>query len=176
MTLPRFNFARCAIVAALLLAASPFVAAAQTTAPVPVAGTSPAPLGTYNDPAMQFAAPAGYLKLNVPPHDPSNFQQSTVVAAFVKYPGRENQRVITISMENWDGFNLDGFEGTDENEMRSQADSLFVSKKEHALLSNGMPAYWMVVSVGSGFDSQKWYQYVWLDGVRAVTLAIKAKL
>ncbi|MDQ2872385.1 MAG: hypothetical protein M3R35_04565 [Candidatus Eremiobacteraeota bacterium] len=168
---------RIARAIALCLFVSPAAAMAAPPVAVPVASPAPsAPAGTFNDPAMAFTAPAGYLKLNVPPHDPANFEGSTVVAAFVKSPGKDEQRLITISMENWDGFNLEGFEGTNENELRGQVQSLFVSKKERTTLSNGMPAYWRVISVGSGFQSEKWYEYAWIDGMRAVTLAIKARL
>ncbi|HEY8297798.1 MAG TPA: hypothetical protein VIG32_07245 [Candidatus Baltobacteraceae bacterium] len=179
MKRPSIHFTSRAVAA--FAAALFFVPAASNAAPpasVPAPAASPAPAAPvqFSDPAMQFTAPAGYFKLNVPPHDPTNFSQSTIVAAFVKSPGRDEQRLITVSMENWDGFSLTGFEGTNENELRSKVDSLFVSRKEQTTLSNGMPAFWMVLSVGSGFASQKWYQYVWVDGMRAVTVAIKAKL
>ena len=163
-----------AIAICLLVAPAAANAQAQNSyAPAPAA--SPA-VGHFSDPAMEFTAPAGYRQLNLPPHDPADFEQPTVVAAFVKNPGSDSQRLITISMQNWDGFSLDGFEGTYENETRAQVDSFFVSKKEQTKLANGMPAYWLVLSVGSGFTSQKWFQIEWVDGVRAVTISLKSKL
>ncbi|HEY8314369.1 MAG TPA: hypothetical protein VIG51_09360 [Candidatus Baltobacteraceae bacterium] len=162
-------------IAVCLCIAPTAAVAALPPAPIPAASPSPA-VAEFADPAMAFKAAPGFLKIYVPPHDPANFEQPTVVAGFVKNPGKDDQLLLTISMQNWDGFNLDGFEGTNENEMRGQVQSLFVSRKERAQLANGMPAYWMVILVGSGFSSQKWYEYVWLDGMRAVTVAIKSRL
>ncbi|MGZ3497812.1 MAG: hypothetical protein ACXWNK_15110 [Vulcanimicrobiaceae bacterium] len=162
-------------IAICLLVAPAAASAAPQAAYAPAPAASPA-VGHYSDPAMEYTAPADYRQLNIPPHDPADFQQPAVVAAFVKNPGSDSQRLITISMQNWDGFSLTGFEGTYENETRSQVDSFFVSKKEQTKLANGMPAFWLELSVGSGFSSQKWFQYEWVDGVRAVTVSIKSKL
>lgn len=163
-------------IAICLFVTPAFASADPQGAYAPAPAASPAATGHFSDPAMEYTAPAGYRQLNFPPHDPADFEQPTVVAAFVKNPGSDSQRLITISMQNWDGFSLDGFEGTYENETRSQVDSFFVSKKEHVKLANGMPAYWLELSVGSGFSSQKWFQVEWVDGVRAVTISIKSKL
>ncbi len=128
---------------------------------------------TYSDPAMSFTAPPNYVQAPVPAHDPTDFSQPAVVAAFVANGGKPDQRAITITMENFDG-NVDGFEVLSENELRTQTDGVFVKKKERTTLSNGMPAYWQEITVGTGFDEIKRFQYVWADGVRGVTLAISS--
>jgi len=147
---------------------SPCVAVAQEQAP---AGAQPAVKNQFNDPAMSFTAPSDYIQIGVPPHSPTDFTESAVVAGFVKNPGKQSQHTISISMEDFPQ-DLDGFEMVSENELRNQADGVFVKKKIRTTLSNGMPAYWLEISVGSGFDEVKRYQYVWVDGVRGVTLAI----
>jgi hypothetical protein len=83
-------------------------------------------------------------------------------------------RIITIQMETFDG-NLDGFEMVTENELRNQTDSVFVKKKTLTTLSNGMPAYWQDITIGSGFQEAKRYEYAWVDGVRGIVLAMTAR-
>ncbi len=128
----------------------------------------------FTDPAMTFTAPDGYVKIPIPQHDPTQFDQPTVVAGFVINAGKSNVRSITITMENFEGP-LSGFEMVTENELRNQADGVFFKNKALTALSNGMPAYWQEITVGSGFQEMKRYQYVWIDGVRGVVLAITAR-
>ena len=96
------------------------------------------------------------------------------MAAWVRNPGKPDQMVITITMENHDG-SLAGFEMNTENELRNKADSVFFKKPQLTQLTNGMPAYWQEVSLGSGFDTLKRFDYVWIDGVRGVMLAVTGK-
>lgn len=123
---------------------------------------------------MSFTAPLTFYQLAVPPHDPANFEQQTMMAEWVRSPGKSDQQLITITMESHDG-SLDGYEMISENELRNQTDGVFVKKKELTKLTNGMPAYWQELSVGSGFDEIKRFDYVWVDGVRGVVLAITAR-
>lgn len=164
------------ILAALVLGA-PLCAGAQSVAPV---ATSPAPAAKpyvpeFNDPAMHFAPPGDYFTAPVAPHDPRVFETPATVAVFVKNPGKEDVRVISVAMENYEG-SLDGFEVSSENIAREQQDGVFITHKERTSLANGMPAYWVELSFGSGFQSQKRYQYEWVDGVRGVTVSISGRL
>jgi hypothetical protein len=162
----RFVFA--AVVCGLAVIAAPASAQQQAyTAP------SPAP-NQFSDPAMSFTPPAGYIKANIPPHDPTQFDQPTIVAAFLGNTKETAGRMITIQMENFDG-SLDGFEMVTENDLRNQTDSVFVKQKKLTTLSNGMPAYWQDITVGSGFQEAKRFEYVWIDGVRGITLSITAR-
>lgn len=131
---------------------------------------SPAP-NQFTDPAMTFTAPEGYVKAPIPPHDPADFEDTTVVAAFLGNTRATAGRAIAISMENFSGT-LDGFEMVTENDLRNQADGVFVKNKSLTKLSNGMPAYWQDITVGSGFDTAKRFDYVWIDGVRGVILSM----
>lgn len=155
----------------LLLVLAPGAALAQT----PGAAASPAP-ASYNDPAMAFIAPPGYERVPIPaPKDYTNFDGPTVVAAFVKDRGKEDQRLIIIEMESFPG-SLDGYEGTVQNQIRSSQETVFVDKKEATQLSNGMPAYFVAMNMGSGFQAVQRYQYEWIDGVRGVTVAIQSRI
>jgi len=154
--------------AALALAAFPMRGAADAAAD---------PM-TYEDPAMRFTAPAGYER--APIALPSAFNPGepggpTNVATFIKNrASKTDYRIITVVLEPFDGT-LDGFEATSENNLRGSVDSVFFSKKERSGLKNGMPAYWLSISIGSGFDTLHRYAYEWIDTVRGVTLSITAR-
>lgn len=159
--------------AVALLALCAFVAggagiacAQQTPEPVP----TQSPL-EYSDPAMSFMPPPGYYRVPMAPHSPTEFGQPSVVAAWIKNPGKTDQRTITITMDNFSG-SLDGAEMISENNARDQTDGIFVNHKQVTKLANGMPAYFQEMTIGSGFNELKRWQYVWIDGIRIVTLTI----
>lgn len=152
------------------LAAAAVPAAAQQ--PPQQAYTTPTPApNQFTDPGMSFTPPEGYYKANIPPHDPTDFDQPTVVAAFAN---KGATHVITIQMETFNG-SLSGFEMVTENELRNQVDGVFFKKKELGTLSNGMPAYWQEITIGSGFQEAKRFQYAWVDGVRGIVLSITGR-
>jgi hypothetical protein len=153
----------------LAVSAVPAAAQQQQAAQAQTAPT-PAP-NQFTDPAMTFTAPNGYYKANIPPHDPTDFDQPTVVAAFAN---RGAARVITIQMESFTG-SLSGFEMVTENELRNQIDGVFFKNKQLTTLSNGMPAYWQEITMGSGFQTAKRFEYVWIDGVRGIVLSITGR-
>jgi hypothetical protein len=124
----------------------------------------------YNDPAMSFTAPAGFKPVPVPSHDPADFGDPAVVAAFVKNPGTRDTMSILLRMQNFDG-SPDAWATTADNDLRGSTDGAFI-KRSDVKLTNGMPAYFEVVTIGTGFDQMKTYQYLWADGVRGVTLAL----
>lgn len=123
---------------------------------------------------MAFTAPTEFYRVPMAPHDPARFDQPAVMAAWVTNPGKREQITITITMENHDG-SLDGYEMLSENEVRDKVDSVFFKKHELTKLQNGMPAYWQELSIGSGFDTLKRFDYVWIDGTRGITLAITGR-
>lgn len=162
-------FALCA-----LLAPAPLLAQttpAQTEAAAPSAAAS----HTFSDPAMSYTAPADFYKVPMDaPADPTQFDKPTVVAAFVRNYGRAGMLTVTVTMENFDG-NAEGYDQVTENNMRNQADGVFI-KKTPAKLSNGMPAYWQDITIGSGFNEVKRFQYIWADGLRGVQLSVTGRL
>lgn len=149
---------------ALLL---PAVAPAQNAAPQAAAA---APSMQYNDPAMSFTAPEGFKPLPVPSHDPAVFEDPAVMAAYVKDAGSRNAMSIVLRMQNYDG-SPDGWATTSDNDLRTNSNGAFISRTA-TKLANGMPVFWEDVTVGSGFDQIKTYQYIWADGVRGVTLSL----
>lgn len=131
----------------------------------------------FIDPAMKFAAIDGYLKVPIPPHNPTDFdpQQATIVSAFVYHHGEQDERDVAIGMESFQG-SLQGFEMIVENELRDKIDGVFIKKKQLTTLKNGMPAYWLEITIGSGFDTYKRFEYAWIDGVRGVELSVTGRL
>jgi hypothetical protein len=162
------------VLAAVLcgLAATAVPAAAQQQQQQAYTAPADAP-NVYTDPAMTYTAPDGYVKARIAPHDPANFDNPTVVAAFGGSRKDTAGRVITITMDSFQG-SLDGWEQRQENDLRNASDGVFIKNKKLTTLPNGMPAYWEEVTVGSGFSEVKRYEYCWIDRVRGVVLAITA--
>ena len=127
----------------------------------------------YNDPAMSFTAPPDFQQTPVPSHDPASFDDPTVVAAFMKNPGQRNAMQIVVRMQNFSG-DASAFELNVENDLRNSTNDFFIKKTE-TKLPNGMPAYWQEITVGSGFDTMKVFEYVWVDGLRGVQLSISSR-
>jgi hypothetical protein len=140
-------------------------------APAPAPSATPS---TFTDPAMSFTSPPGYTMAPGPPHDPANFDQPTVVAAWVRHQGQEDQSFITIRMENFEG-DLQSFQTVNANEIRNNSDSVLIRNKGLTTLSNGMPAYFIEVQEGEGFDEVRTYAYIWVDHVRGVVLSITSR-
>lgn len=126
---------------------------------------------TFTDPAMSFTAPADFVPLPVPTASPDHFTQPTVVAAFVRRPKQADMNMITLTMEN-SQESLDDYESDAESRARNQgSDSVFV-KKTLTTLSNGMPAYFLDITVSQDAGEMRIFEYVWVDHVRGVTLAV----
>lgn len=151
-----------AVFCALVSGAVP--AGAQNT-PAPANGST----NTYNDPAMSFTAPAGFKYAGGHPYDSSS-NDPTIVATFVKDPGKPEMHVIQIQIEYFEGV-LSGYSTLADNELRGQLDGVFVGQKKQTALSNGMPALWEEISVGEGFQEMKRWEYLWVDGQRGIILS-----
>jgi hypothetical protein len=130
----------------------------------------------YTDPAMRVAVPAGYQLLGMRHIDPADLTEQVAVAVWRTQINKEEARTIVISVEPYDGFDLAGFEQVTENNLRGSTDGLLVDSKVRTTTANGMPAIFMTVTTGEGFDAMRRYQYIWTDGVRGVTVAIAGRL
>ncbi len=151
------------------------LASSPALAQVPVATPSPDP-HYYADPGMTFTAPAGSLLVNritVTPDQLSSDLQP--VAAWVINPGKEDQGIIQIAMESYQGA-PDQWEGQFESQTHGAQDGTLIRNKTSMSLQNGMPAYFVEVAYGSGFDSRKEYAIVWADGLRGVVLSVTTRL
>jgi hypothetical protein len=131
----------------------------------------------YTDPAMTYTAPDNAVLVNhqyVPVNQLS--QDLQPVAAWVINPGKEDARTITLSMEAYGGP-PDQWEGQFESQTHSgSGDGVLIRNKTPMSLLNGMPAYWVEVAYGAGFDARKEYAIVWADGERGVVLAITSRI
>jgi len=144
---------------------------------------TPAPVATpsfdphaYDDPAMHFEAPADYYLVARQQVDSTKLEGPTTVAVWLKFPRQPNMRTMQISFEPYDGKDMTQYETFVENTLREQIDGVFISSKKQFALKNGMPAYFMAVTSGSGFDSMRIYQVTWFDGLRGVTISIRGRL
>lgn len=126
---------------------------------------------TYTDPAMTFTAPANaYLVARqvLPPNELS--QDLQPVAEWVMNPGKEDARTIQLSMEAFDGP-PEQWESQFESQTHSSQDGTLIRNKTPMALLNGMPAYFVEVAYGSGFDAKKEFAIVWADGQRGIVLS-----
>jgi len=132
----------------------------------------------YTDPAMTFTAPDNAVLVNhqyVPLAQLSADLQP--VAAWVINPGKEDARTITLSMEAYGGP-PDQWEGQFESQTHSggSGDGVLIHGKTPMTLLNGMPAYFVEVAYGAGFDARKEYAIVWADGQRGIVLAETSRI
>ncbi len=158
--------------------------------------TAYAPSQPYDDPAMHYVPPSGYVLLGIRHLGLNGIGDPTAVAAWAKNPRTRDQITITVTVQNFNGT-LDAFESTTEQDLRQGLNSFFVRGKSRASLSNGMPAYWLHITYGGDVvqsleDPQQApagtpdtatappvsvrYQYMWIDGARGVMLAVTAPL
>jgi hypothetical protein len=159
--------------AAFALAAFP---APALRAQVPVPTPSPDP-HVYSDAGMHFTAPAdAYLagRRYIPASQLGN--DLVPVAVWVLHPGQDDQRTISIAMESYTGA-PDQWEGQYESQLHSAGgNGLLIRHKTAMALLNGMPANFVEVTSGSGFDSKKQFAVVWADGQRGIVLSESARL
>jgi hypothetical protein len=148
---------RSVIFLALLFALGSVGARAQVVEPTP----SPDPM-TYTDPGMSFTAPPGALLMN---------RQDVPLGE----PGKEDARTITLAMESYDGA-PEQWEGQFESQTHGSQDGTLIKNKTPMALLNGMPAYFVEVAYGSGFDARKEYAIVWADGQRGIVLSETSRM
>lgn len=147
------------------------VAGAQVVQPTP----SPDP-HVYTDPAMTFTAPSGAVlvaRQEIPLSELGEDLQP--VAAWVLHPGQEDARTIQISMEAYDGP-PNQWEAQFESQTHSSQDGTLIRNKTPMSLLNGMPADFVEVAYGSGFDAKKEFAIVWADGQRGIVLSETSRL
>jgi hypothetical protein len=154
-----------------------FIAAAAAQAVAQVTEPSPSPdPRTYIDPGMSFTAPADALLLNRQPMALDQLSSDLQpVAAWVIHPGKEDARIIQITMEAYSGA-PDQWEGQFESQTHGAQDGTLIRNKTPMSLLNGMPAYFLEVAYGAGFDARKEYAIVFADGVRGIVLSLTTRL
>jgi hypothetical protein len=150
--------------------ALPLLASAQDATPTPDPHE-------YDDPAMHYTAPSNSILMGTIAHPTlaTLSQDPTVIARWVMGRTQQDAKIISIVMESYTG-SLDGFESSYSNELRGDDSSTLVKNKENVLLQNGMPAMFLDITQGSGFQTHKIFAYIWIDSQRAVVLSVEAML
>jgi hypothetical protein len=161
---------RAAFACAILLSVIPLVARAQVDSATP----SPDP-SQYNDTAMHFRAPAGYLPVGQRHISLKDLPSDPVTVAGWIFPSRNNPRRIIIQEQAFTGT-LGEFSTTFQQQLRNELSGTLIKNKQDASLENGMPAKYMETVIGSGFNEQKAFMYIWVDGQRGVSLTVMAPL
>jgi hypothetical protein len=159
------------VFACVALAVSPLPLLAQQATPQP----TPSDWMVYEDPAMHFRAPDGWQPVGQRQIDAQKLTDDAVVVAAWVYPNREHPRKLTISQEYFEG-DYKAFEAQLESQLRDQFTDPFFKSKQDIKLRNGMPAEFMEMSAGSGFDVTKTYVLLWSDGVRGISILLTAQL
>jgi hypothetical protein len=156
---------------ALFIASSSTYGLAQVPSPTP-----PSDPYTYTDPGMSFTAPsdAAPLALRAMPLDQLS-QDLQTVGVWVLHPGKEDARTIMLAMESYTGP-PEQWEGQFESQTHGSQEGTLIRNKAPMTLLNGMPAYFVEVAYGAGFDARKEYAVVWADGQRGIVLSETARM
>jgi hypothetical protein len=160
------------LIFSLLLLATAATAWAQVAEPTP----TPDP-HVFSDAAMTFTAPpeavlVGRQDATAPDQLSQDLQ---TVAAWVLYPNKENARTIQLAMEDYTGPPSQ-WEGQFESQTHGSQDGILIRNKTPMTLLNGMPATFVEIAYGSGFDSRKEFAIVWADGQRGIVLSETTRL
>ncbi|HVA33261.1 MAG TPA: hypothetical protein VNG31_03875 [Candidatus Baltobacteraceae bacterium] len=158
------------------LACALFLAGTQSLlAQIPEPTPPPDP-HVYSDAAMNFKAPAdAYLVGRGTPPLAQLGENLQTVAEWVIRPGKEDQRMIVLSMEAFSGP-PDQWEAQFESQTHSAGDGVLIRGKTPMSLVNGMPANFVEITSGSGFQAHKQYAVVWADGQRGISLSLITRI
>ena len=147
------------------------ISGASAFAQVPPPPTPAPDPHVYSDPGMTYTAPADAVLINRQVTTPDQLGQDLQpVAMWALHAGKEDARQITLSMESYDGP-PDQWEAQFESQTHGSQDGTLIRGKTAITLLNGMPAYFVEIAYGSGFDARKEYAIVWADGQRGIVLA-----
>jgi len=166
-----FRAAALLVTTLMLICGAAAVSRAQVPAPTP----TPDP-HTYSDAAMNFTAPPEAYLLGRRQVDVQQLGDDLQpVARWILRPGKENAATIDLQMESFTGP-PNQWEGQFESQTHNSGDGVLIKDKTPMSLLNGMPATFVEVTMGSGFDSRKEYAVVWADGERGVVLSVSGRL
>lgn len=168
------RFKRAAV---LLVTLTLFLAGmtAALRAQVPEPSPTPDP-HSYSDAAMNFTAPPEAFLMGRREVDLRQLSQDLEpVARWVVRPGKENAAFIDLSMESFDGP-PDQWEAQFESQTHGSGSGVLIKNKTPMSLLNGMPATFVEVTTGEGFDSRKQFAVVWADGQRGIVLSVTGRM
>lgn len=150
---------------------SPLALLAQDATPAP----TPADWMVYEDAAMHFQAPPGFRPVGQRQIDAQKLTDDPEIVAGWVYPDKDHPRRLVIQQEFFEG-DYKAFQSEFEGQLRDKVDDPFFKNKQDTKLRNGMPAEFMEMSSGSGFNVQKFYILLWADGQRGVAITLQAQL
>jgi hypothetical protein len=157
---------KIAVFLALIVACCGEAALAQQSEPTP----SPDP-HSYSDPAMTFVAPPEAVLIQRQDVSVNQLSQDLQpVAAWAINPGKENVRIIQLAMESYLGP-PEQWEAQFESQTHGSQEGTLIRNKTPMTLLNGMPATFVEVAYGAGFDARKEFAVVWADGQRGIVLS-----
>jgi hypothetical protein len=165
-------------VAALLAGTSTAVVRAQGAPQQAAPEPSPSPMDPhkYVDPGLEFTAPAeAYLVGRRVVPAAALGEDLAPVAVWAIYPGKPEVRLLKIEMESFTN-NPAQWEGQFESQMHGAQDGVLFKKRTPISLTNGMPASFVEITYGSGFESKKEYAVVYADGSRGVVISITGRV
>jgi opacity protein-like surface antigen len=164
----RFGFFFILLLSVLLLTVASL---ARVVAQVPPPPTPTPDPHIYSDAGMNYTAPPDAVLINrqeIPLAQLGDDLQP--VALWVINQGKEDARTIGISMEAYTA-EPSQWEGQFESQTHGAQEGTLIRNKTPMSLLNGMPATFVEVAYGSGFDAKKEYAVVWADGQRGIVLA-----
>jgi opacity protein-like surface antigen len=164
----RFGFFFVLLLSVLLLSVASL---ARVVAQVPPPATPTPDPHIYSDAGMNYTAPPNAVLVNrqeIPLAQLGDDLQP--VALWVIDQGKEDARTIGISMEAYTAAPSQ-WEGQFESQTHGAQEGTLIRNKTPMSLLNGMPATFVEVAYGSGFDAKKEYAVVWADGQRGIVLA-----
>lgn len=152
--------------AALMLA--PFSARAQEATATP----NPNPQ-TFNDLGMHFTAPSMFRPIGQKNGlKVADLNDPAVVAIWV-LPGQHPKQLI-IMQQAFSG-SLGAFEQQYTQQLRNEGgEGALIRNKQDVRLKNGMPAKYLEMTSGEGFDVHKAYVELWVDGYRGCAVVFSA--
>jgi hypothetical protein len=160
-------------IALVAFVASPAMLRAQAQAQVQ-AGPTPDPQ-VYDDPAMHFRAPSGFVGIGQRQIGVEKLGDDPSIVAGWVYPDKDHPRRLVLQQEYYEG-DVTGFDAVLEGQMRDQFQSAVFKNKKNTSLRNGMPAIFVEMTSGEGFSVQKAYVLLWADGQRGVALILMTQL
>ena len=154
-----------------LLVFAPFSARAQEATSTP----NPNPQN-FDDLGMHYTAPPFFrsifqkngLKVD-------DISDPAVVAAWFTF--KDNHRLsLLLSQQAFSGA-LPAFEQQFSGQLRDQGgEGAIIRNRQDFRLKNGMPARYMEMTAGEGFNIQKVYVVIWVDGYRGCALLFSTPL
>jgi len=131
---------------------------------------------TYSDPGMEFIAPADSVLVGRRTVELKDLTENLQpIAEWVIRPGKEDSIMIGLAMESYEGP-PDQWEAQFESQVHNSSQGVLVRGKTPMSLLNGMPANFVEVTSGEGFQATKQFAVVWADGSRGIALSITTRV